>query len=311
MFTFARYVTETIFLDPIARKSLNLPSNIPETPLPQDILPHKTKLLQLFQKTSRPQDDKLLQALDGNEKKVGLAKNWLSSKRKEKKNKLAIKKFTEAAWRFLFYLGLVIFGWSIAFHEPWVWNTKLCFDGHPYHKVDIWHKHYYLLELAIYFHLLVSQFFDVKRNDFWEMFAHHIATIALIVGSYLTNFLRIGMLILLVHDVSDVFLESAKLANYSNKRFLCDCLFVGFASSFFIFRLVIYPFHVYKSVLYDSIPIFQDSYAYYYFNGFLGLLQILHVFWFSLILKMIIRITSTGHADKDLRSESDKSDKED
>jgi ceramide synthetase len=42
------------------------------------------------------------------------------------------------------------------------------------------------LELGMYLHLVVYQFVDTKRSDFWEMFVHHIATIGLIVFSWMS-----------------------------------------------------------------------------------------------------------------------------
>ena len=69
---------------------------------------------------------------------------------------------------------------------------------------------YYMIEISFYVSLTVSQFFDVKRKDFWEMFVHHIATISLMTFSWTVNLTRIGTLILLVHDVADGFLEVPK-----------------------------------------------------------------------------------------------------
>jgi hypothetical protein len=40
---------------------------------------------------------------------------------------------------------------------------------------------------------------------------HHIATTLLLVYSYYVNFTRVGVMVLLVHDMSDIFLEAAKL----------------------------------------------------------------------------------------------------
>jgi hypothetical protein len=41
---------------------------------------------------------------------------------------------------------------------------------------------------------------------------HHVATVGLLVYSYYLNFTRIGVMVMLVHDASDVFLEAAKMA---------------------------------------------------------------------------------------------------
>jgi hypothetical protein len=43
---------------------------------------------------------------------------------------------------------------------------------------------------------------------------HHIATVILLAYSYWVNFTRIGVMVLLLHDVGDIFLEAAKLARW-------------------------------------------------------------------------------------------------
>lgn len=44
-------------------------------------------------------------------------------------------------------------------------------------------------------------------QDFYQMLVHHITTVALLSFAYIGNMLPIGVLIALVHDVSDVPLE--------------------------------------------------------------------------------------------------------
>jgi ceramide synthetase len=64
-----------------------------------------------------------------------------------------------------------------------------------------------MIELAFYWSLIFSQFIDVKRKDFWQMFIHHIATISLLSFSYIVNFVRVGTLVLIIHDCGDYWLE--------------------------------------------------------------------------------------------------------
>jgi TLC domain len=57
-----------------------------------------------------------------------------------------------------------------------------------------------------------TQVFDTKRSDFWQHFVHHLVTMALITLSWVTNFVRMGTLVMLIHDISDVPLEIAKVS---------------------------------------------------------------------------------------------------
>ena len=85
-------------------------------------------------------------------------------------------------------------------------NPPLRYD-YPNHIVegDVWW--YYMLELSLYWSLMISQFTDVKRKDFWEMFIHHLTTISLLCFSWTCNLTRVGTLVMVIHDVADIFLE--------------------------------------------------------------------------------------------------------
>ena len=67
---------------------------------------------------------------------------------------------------------------------------------------SMWNEKY-----APLLHWAVDQPSVAFVQDFWEMFLHHIATISLLSFSYIVNFVRVGSLVLLIHDCGDVWLE--------------------------------------------------------------------------------------------------------
>lgn len=47
-------------------------------------------------------------------------------------------------------------------------------------------------------------------QDFKEQIIHHLATLVLLSFSWCVNYIRIGTLVMLVHDASDVLLEVSR-----------------------------------------------------------------------------------------------------
>uniref|UniRef100_A0A182SX94 TLC domain-containing protein n=1 Tax=Anopheles maculatus TaxID=74869 RepID=A0A182SX94_9DIPT len=139
---------------------------------------------------------------------------WWRRRRAQDKPTTLVK-FCETSWRCIYYTYSFIFGCIVMYDKPWLWEIKHCWYGYPHQSVtnDIWW--YYMISMAFYWSLTASQFYDVKRKDFWQMFAHHMITILLMALSWVCNLHRVGSLVLLVHDCADIFLESAKLTKYA------------------------------------------------------------------------------------------------
>lgn len=238
---------------------------------------------------------------------------WFRVRRNQDRSSLT-KKFCEANWRFVFYVFSFFFGLALLHDKPWFWDQKEFWTGFPHQPLIPSLYWYYILELGFYSSLLLTVSFDVKRKDLKEQVVHHFATIFLIVFSYAANYIRAGTFVMVLHDASDCILEPAKMFNYTKYKKVCDVLFVIFAAVFIITRLVLLPFRVIYSTYYQSMELFQPFFGYYFFNVLLMILQLLHVFWAYLILRVAYRLTAVGTVEQDLRSdveESDGSGKED
>lgn len=171
-----------------------------------------------------------------------------------------------------------------------------CWYDYPFHALDPavwWH---YMLEMAFYLSLLVTQFTDVRRKDFWEMFIHHIATLALLILSWSNHMHRMGSLVLIVHDLADHWMELAKLAKYAGYMKCCDISFVIFCLTWTYSRLGIFPSWIIYSTTSEAAQLVQMFPVYYIFNFLMTLLLILHVIWFTFLVTIVVQVVM---ADKD------------
>jgi hypothetical protein len=62
---------------------------------------------------------------------------------------------------------------------------------------------------------LASQIFKERSNDYIEMMLHHVVTLNLIIISYLTHFDKFGVLLIWLHNISDIFASSSRSLGYS------------------------------------------------------------------------------------------------
>ena len=165
----------------------------------------------------------------------------------------------------------------------------------------------------------------------------------LMFGSWISFNHRIGTLVLILHDVGDIFLPIGKCytyaeehirltktkAQYEMHKIIGMFFFVMFVIAFAIPRLLMYGLLVFQGV--------ADKYLWYKCCGYdpktkfcgecsdlgckggkwdtpllvvLGLLYPMHVYWFYLILKMALRLLLHPGKYDDVRSDDDADDKD-
>lgn len=241
-------------------------------------------------------------------------KNWLKARRDFNKPS-QLEKWNESAWKFTFYLVMWFFGLYILHDKTWIWETQTAWTNWPkqYMTDDIYI--YYITEISFYFSLLVSQFYDVKRKDFWQMFAHHIVTLFLLISAWKLNLMRMGCIILWLHDAADPVMELAKLGVYSKKKFVSEPAFGCFILTWLVTRLTLFPYVVLYSTIVEAYEMVNRSpYAegtalvcYYAVNAFLCVLQVMHIIWFYMILRVVYNKFKYGDLN-DCREDDDDDD---
>ncbi|XP_074588686.1 ASC1-like protein 3 [Curcuma longa] len=223
-----------------------------------------------------------------------------------------IVKSCESMWKLTYYASVQIWVISIIKQEPWSLNTKEYFKGWPNQELKSSLMLFYMCQCGFYIYSIVALVaWETRRKDFSIMMSHHIITSILIGFSYITRFFRIGTIILALHDTSDVFMELAKLFKYSGMEMAASFFFGLFAISWFLLRLIYFPFWIIKSSSYESFEFLSwmnqfPTALYYTFNTMLITLLIFHAYWWKLIFAMILKqMSNKGQVGEDIRSDSE------
>jgi len=172
--------------------------------------------------------------------------------------KKVILKLIENLWYIVYYPLALYFAVTILEGESFFpWNATAYWI--PFPTYSDWADRplayfYYMFQLGFYFQGLFALFmFETKRKDFLELCIHHFVTILLIVFSFCASQHRIGLNVLVIHDISDILLYGTKVVHYFAKygrvlkkplNALTQVSFLAFAIAFFVSRNVIYPLYV-------------------------------------------------------------------
>ncbi|KAG7343720.1 TLC domain containing protein [Nitzschia inconspicua] len=148
------------------------------------------------------------------------------------------------------------------------------------------------------------QWSNTCRGDFREMCIHHIVTNLLVLGSSFFRLTRVGSMVFLVHDISDIPVDLSKLANFLKWKATTAMCFATMVWVWMLTRLTILPFVIYRSVLWESWLLCQNGYIppiYHVlykpvFAVLIGLLILLHFIWFSMFIRMGYILVCKGEA---------------
>lgn len=128
----------------------------------------------------------------------------------------AVTKWTESAWKMVIYAFFVAIAVISVYDQDFLHRSAALWEGCFDLPCEFRHaprlRSIYLMEMSYYTYGIFALFFwEARRKDHLVMLAHHVVTLGLIAFSFWYNFLRVGVLIMLLHDVCDVPMEFAKV----------------------------------------------------------------------------------------------------
>jgi len=236
-----------------------------------------------------------------------------------------------ASWLEMVYFSLEVFvSYRLFGKTEWFWPTgwfanegggdccNVMKDGYNQEipGLQAWHaprelKAFYLLEMGYYMSQIVKVLSRRRKKDFVEMIAHHVITIWLISVSYLTGYLRIGIVVMVLHALFDPFLHAAKCVHYAVKKsspvhILADIFFAMCAVVFLASRLILYPIAI-AATFFGGVYTFDENLL----RFLLACLYPIHIFWFYLILKVLHAALIGGTVQQDNRSDDEDSEGDD
>jgi len=208
----------------------------------------------------------------------------------------------------------VSFTWGMYcfWDKPWLYDRKQFFKGWPDDMgfdcciPDI--KLIYMVHLGWYLYKTFAQtFLDRHLKDYWPTMIHHAAAIGLLVLSWSTGMVLVGVVVLLLHDPADVILQSGKIFKLMHCKFMMNACFVLLVVAWFVTRLVVFPYLVIAAPFTDFYPVFgRDGHQWMdVIVLMLCALYILHLNWFYLIFSTFLKAVSGQMETKDVRSDTD------
>jgi acyl-CoA-dependent ceramide synthase len=236
-------------------------------------------------------------------------------------------KYTSAFLEFIIYTTGFLWGFPLIQKQEWSWPSSRWWLNTPSTSLETELACYYLMYASRYIAMLAVVLSTERKKDFTEMVFHHLITSVLVILSYWSGFVRVGLVIMVLFDCADPFLHGAKLINYwkeaspkhSRRQQLfstgADIVFGIFAIAFFLTRIVAYSYVVYSCTYESIIGITQKSTLWEGLKAaslphqacilLVWVLYGLQWFWW-LILWELIKKTLRGEELKDSRSDDDR-----
>ncbi len=156
-----------------------------------------------------------------------------------------------------------------------------------------------MVSTGFYLSLTITQFFDIKKRDFYQMIAHHLVSLGLFGISWTYFYHRPGSMINLLHDCADVNLDGGKVAKFAKFRKIEVFLLYFFLVNWIATRLILFSRIVLHSLFSECV---RPIGPYIIGNILMISLFTLNIYWTYLIALSVWRSIKRGKVNRLLES---------
>ncbi|CAD2094789.1 longevity-assurance (LAG1) protein, putative [Plasmodium vinckei brucechwatti] len=175
-------------------------------------------------------------------------------------------------------------------------ETNAYFLGYPNQKISNLIHIYYFMNGGYLLTSVCSLLKSEKLPDFYENFLQHFCAMILVYFSYSHNFIKVGAIIMLCHDICEVFSSACRVFVDTRYKFITVSSFCILFLSWGYLRLYIFakncilPIH--KNYNMFSSLIRVETFIWLIF--LLLVILLMNVYWFVLMGKMFIHFVTSG-----------------
>lgn len=234
-----------------------------------------------------------------------------------------LEKWMTQSWQLAIHWTMTLVALAFLYVNPQWWtDPRAVWYRHTEEaEVGLALKSLYIFQQSIWIYTcFIHVALDHRRKDYFVMYIHHIVTLSLIVLSFTSQSHRVGFLVMFVHDISDIFIDSMKMSNYlglgdAKAYYITEASYVATILSWAYFRLYEFPFRVIFAAFkalpetcpetwadISRMPFFMDGLIARFHNDcipnvynnitLLCILAVLHVWWFALLLNIGLSLAS-------------------
>ncbi|KAL0949463.1 hypothetical protein HGRIS_009517 [Hohenbuehelia grisea] len=239
------------------------------------------------------------------------------------KKEAKLARFGEQGYAMVYFAVFGAWGFRIMSHLPtWWYRTEYFWIDYPHWDMKPELKRYYLMQMAYWLQQLLVLLLGLEkpRKDYYELVAHHFVTLWLVGWSYLVNMTLMGNAVYMSMDIPDSFLAFSKILNYIQWERAKIVSFAVFSVVWTYFRHYLNLVILYSVwTEFNLIPeasnqwkpengVWLAGWMRYQIFIPLALLQLLNLFWYFLILRILVRAVITAEATDERSDDEDDGD---